>query len=247
MERPLSRAGAAPIGWDEIFQPHRSALDNEVPFLGVANLLAGQAATVLDVGCGRGGQVDNLTGRPMHDLRGPGRTVIGIDVDPAGTDNPIIDEFRLIEASGRWPVGDGEVDLAVSDYVLEHVGDPVQFVGELTRVLRPGGAFVARTVSRNSILSMAARAVPNHRHADVLKRIQPGRQARDVFPTEYRMNTKKALRALFEADYDWSLCHYSGLQHYLWPWPALARTAIAVEPRLPRGVHTTMVLYARKR
>lgn len=238
---------AEPLGWDEIFQPHLHAFDSLIPFLGVANLLAGQARTVVEVGCGRGGQVDERVGRAPQDLRGAGRTVVGIDVDPAGEQNPIVDEFRLIDASGRWPLPDGWADLAVSDYVLEHVADPPAFVAELTRVLRPGGALVARTISRHSILSIAARAVPNAQHPRVLARLQPGRQARDVFPTEYRMNTERALHELLDTDFEWCVRHLGGLRHYVGPWPRLARAVDAIEPRLPRTMAMTLLVYARKR
>jgi SAM-dependent methyltransferase len=235
-----------PVGWDEIFDQSTAGFDSIVPFLGVAQALAVDAQVVLEVGCGRGGAVDTSRGRPFQDLRGTGRRVVGIDVDPAAAANPVVDEFRLIEPSGRWPVADSEVDLAVSDWVLEHVEDPGRFVRELHRVLRPGGAFVARSVSRYSPLSMASRAVPNSRHAKVLSLLQPGRAERDVFPTRYRMNTRRDLARLLDVDFDWALAHRSGLNHYLHPWPRLARAVAAVEPRLPAALRTTIVVYARK-
>jgi SAM-dependent methyltransferase len=239
--------GSSPLGWSEIFGEPNAGFDSLVPFLGVAQMLASQAEVVVEVGCGRGAVVENTPGRAIQDLRGTGRRVIGIDVDPAGVENPAVDEFRLIDESGRWPLSDGEADLAVSDWVLEHVEDPLLFVSELTRVLRPGGALVARTVSRHSPLSIASRSVPNTRHAGVLARLQPGREARDVFPTMYRMNTRRDLAALLDADFDWTVAHRSGLNHYLHPWPRVARFVAAAEPRLPRSVRTTLVVYARKR
>lgn len=236
-----------PLGWDEIFDPSKAGFDSIVPFLGVAQMLANEAETVVEVGCGRGAQVDGATARAFQDLRGPGRRVVGIDVDPVGRENPVVDEFRLIDKSGRWPLADGEADLGVSDFVLEHVADPAAFVTELTRVLRPGGVLVARTVSRYSPLSLAARAVPNDKHATVLSRLQPRRHERDVFPTQYRMNSERALHRLFDADYDWSVAHRSGLDQYLLRWPRLARAVAATEPRLPSAMRTALVLYARKR
>ena len=236
-----------PLGWDEVFDPAKAGYDSIVPFLGVAQVLANEASVVLEVGCGRGGQVDGGPERPIQDLRGPDRKVIGIDIDPVGVENPIIDEFRLIKDDLLWPVDDGSVDLAVSDFTLEHVADPVAFVAELTRVLRPGGALVARTVSRYSPLSLAARSVPNDNHAGVLSRLQPNRQARDVFPTTYLMNSEKALAALFDRDYDWSVAHRGGLDQYLPRWPRLAKMAAALEPRLPKATQTALIVYARKR
>jgi SAM-dependent methyltransferase len=224
----------APLGWNEVFSPAASGFDSLVPFLATAHLLADEAKVVVEVGCGRGATVDPGRGRPFQDLRGPGRRVIGIDVDPA------------VEQD-RWPLTAGEADLAISDWTLEHVENPQAFVAELTRVLRPGGAFVARTVSRHSLLSLASRSVPNAKHAGVLSKVQPGREARDVFPTMYRMNTRKDLAALLDPDFDWTVAHRGGLHHYAHPWPRLARAIAAVEPRLPQAMRTTLVIYARKR
>lgn len=236
-----------PLGWSEMFQQSKAGFDSIVPFLGVAQALAAEAEVVVEVGCGRGGAVDRDAPRPFQDLRGAGRTVIGIDIDPVGHQNPVVDEFRLIEESGRWPLEDGSVDLAVSDFVLEHIAQPQTFVAELTRTLRPGGVLVARTVSRNSPMSIVARTVPNAKHARVLRRLQPTREARDVFPTQYRMNTRRDLAGLFDADYEWAVSHRGGLDQYLLRWPALAKAATVLEPRLPDGLRTALVVFARKR
>lgn len=153
------------LGWDEMFDSAKSGWDSIVPYLGVAHALASEATLVVDVGCGRGGMAENASGRVFHDLRGSGRQVIGIDVEPVGGQNPLLDEFRLIDERGRWPLDDASIDLAVSDFVLEHVQDGPGFTAELARTLRPGGVFVARTISRCSPLSAAARAVPNEKHS----------------------------------------------------------------------------------
>jgi SAM-dependent methyltransferase len=235
------------LGWDEMFDDRKSGWDSIVSFLGVAHALAAEASTVVDVGCGRGAASDDPRGRVFHDLRGPGRQVIGIDVDPVGAQNPLIDEFRTIGADGRWPLADASVDLAVCDFVLEHVDDGRAFVAELARTLRPGGAFVARTISRYSPLSAAARAVPNGRHSRWLHVLQPRRMERDVFPTRYRMNTERDLRRYFDADFDWMVRHRVGLEQYFLRWPRVARIIMAVEPRLPKATQMTLVLYARRR
>src|SRR5215213_4558977 len=68
---------------------------------------------------------------------------------------------------------------------------------EVLRVLKPGGWFAARTPNKWGMIGLGARAVPNRLHTRFLHRLQPGRQAEDVFPVEYHMNTRRRLRALF--------------------------------------------------
>ena len=138
------------MGLGEMFDDRILGLDSAHVFMVSAQAVAARARVVVEVGCGRGVLVDtDRPGGAWQDLRGEGRTVIGIDIDAVGEDNPVIDEFRLIGADGRWPLDDGSVDLAVSDFVLEHVTDPEGFASELSRVLRPGGVFIARTISRS--------------------------------------------------------------------------------------------------
>jgi len=244
-------AGAPePLGWGEVFNPAQAATgDSILPFLGLGQALAARASVIAEVGCGRGSEAygERADGfAPIQDLRGPGRRVIGLDVDPVGAQNPMIDEFRRIE-NDAWPLADASVDLAVSDWVLEHVQDPQAFVAELARTLRPGGAFVARTVSRFSPLSMAARAVPNSEHTRVLSVLQPRRQARDVFPTAYRMNSERSLAALFAGRFDHVVVHRADLGQYFLRWPRTSRAISAVEPHLPKALRSTLVVYARKR
>jgi|GEM_PF-3188102 len=241
----MSTSHERPVGWSPIFET-ASGDDSAAMFCSIIHALLPQTQVVVDVGCGRGGAVQTLDGSDPLDFRGEGRRVIGIDVDPVGTDNPVIDEFRLIDGD-RWPLDDASVDLVISDWTLEHVDAPEAFVAELTRVLRPGGAIVARTVNRNSVPALGARIVPNRHHAKVVGKLQPGRQERDVFPTVYRMNNRKALAALLDGAYDWSITSHGGLQHYLGPWPRTAKVAQVVEARLPKANRLTLLLCARKR
>lgn len=237
-----------PLGWSELFDDRILSTDSAHVFYITTQALAADCTVIAEVGCGRGVLVDlDQDQKPWQDLRGEGRTVIGIDIDPIGAENPVIDEFRLIGEDLKWPLDDASVDLAVSDFVLEHVTDPQAFVAELTRTLRPGGILVARTVSRHSLLSLAARLVPNRSHSKVLDTFQPGRQAQDVFRTAYLMNTRKQLADLFDRDFEWAAASRTGLDRYLMPWPKVAGAAVAVERRLPRTLQSGLVVCARRR
>jgi SAM-dependent methyltransferase len=236
------------IGSTRLFRNRRAHDDCSITYLTLAQTLAAQASTVVEVGCGRGAAMDDPAGGPaLQDLRGAGRTVIGIDIEPVAAENPMIDEFRQVPADGSWPLETGAVDLVASDWTLEHVTDPGLFVSELTRVLRPGGAFVARTVSRWSALAIAARLVPNKSHARVIDKLQPDRSECDVFPTVYRMNTRRALRSLLDPGFDWMTIAKPGLENYFDPWPRLGRFVAFVERRLPRSAQMVLIVTARRR
>jgi SAM-dependent methyltransferase len=236
-----------PLGSHRIFADHHRSVDSVVTLFALAQYLATDAHVVVDVGCGRGAMIDPDIGeRRLHDLRRPDRRVIGIDVDPVAAENPVIDEFRAIGEDGRWPLDDNSVDLALCDWVLEHIQSPADFVSELHRVLRPGGAFVARTISRGSPLSLGARLIPNRHHAKVLAKLQPRRSEKDVFPTVYRMNTPHDLGAVFDADFDWAVSAHPGMHEYA-SRPALKGVVRVVEPRIPRHNQLVLIVTARKR
>ncbi|MGN6607726.1 MAG: class I SAM-dependent methyltransferase [Jatrophihabitans sp.] len=238
-----------PLGSSRLFRDHRLGVDSAVTLFLMVQALATDASVLVDVGCGRGAMVDPPAAsgeRSIQDLRAPGRRVIGIDIDRAGFENPVVDEFRMIEG-GRWPLDDESVDLAYCDWVLEHVADPTAFVDELHRVLRPGGAFVARTVSKRSPLSLGARLVPNERHSAVVGQLQPGREEVDVFPTVYAMNTVPDLRAVLEPRFEWAASFHPGLSEYVRRFPRTAEAVAAIEARLPRRLQMVLIVSARKR
>lgn len=172
--------------------------DSHVVFYTRVHSLLSPDSIVLDIGCGRGRAVDDPipVRRQLRTLKGKCRHVIGIDVDPAASANPTIDEFRAIESeAGHWPVDDESVDVAVSISVLEHVRDPERFFTECRRVIKPGGFLCLRTTNVLSYSGVAACLVPNRYHAAVIRRVQAHpRGEEDVFPTVYRCNTVFKLR-----------------------------------------------------
>jgi SAM-dependent methyltransferase len=59
----------------------------------------------------------------------------------------------IVEATAEdMPFPDGSFDLAWSESVLEHVEAPERVIGELARVLRPGGVAVVTTTNRLRVL-----------------------------------------------------------------------------------------------
>jgi SAM-dependent methyltransferase len=124
----------------------------------LASLQPGE--TVLDLGSGAGFDAFLASTRV-----GPEGRVIGVDMTPEmiarardnaeklGYDNV---EFRLGEIESM-PVADAEVDLVISNCVLNLVPDKARAFAEIARVLKPGGRLVVSDIVRVGELPAAMR------------------------------------------------------------------------------------------
>jgi SAM-dependent methyltransferase len=144
--------------------------------------------TVLDVGCGKGRL------NPFPWKRHPEIRVVGIDPDPEAAVNEWVREFHPMRPGEPWPVPDESIDLAICRYVVEHVEDPDAFLADVRRVLRPGGRFLFLTPSRYHPVMLVSSLLPHGLHQAILGRTKRS-AGNDVFPTFYRMNSKRDLRA----------------------------------------------------
>lgn len=90
-------------------------------------LLPTLGGNVLDVGCGR---------KPYQSWFGPVRNYVGIDIYPSeGVD-------IVIAPEQAYPFRDNSFDVAICTQVLQSVSNPSHILGEIKRVLRPGGIVV---------------------------------------------------------------------------------------------------------
>jgi SAM-dependent methyltransferase len=225
-------------------------LDGAITFYARVRELLPSDGVALDIGCGRGTQDDDPVSvrRELRILRGHCATVIGIDVDPVGAENRFIDEFRMIEDGRSWPVQDASVDLALADFVIEHVPDPGSFFDEAARVLKPGGHICIRTINARSYLGVAARVVPPRLHTATLRRAQPDRKSQDVFPTVYRCNTRALLaRALDEHGFDAAVYTSEDEPSYLTFSPLAYRLGLMHRRLAPRAFLIGLVAFGRRR
>lgn len=224
-------------------------LDGTVTFYAQIRSLIQPEHTLLDIGCGRGhySEDENPFRKKMRIFKGDVKRVIGIDVGPAGKDNPHLDEFHMID-SDRWAVDDASVDIAISDYVLEHIEHPDQFFSEVQRVLKPGGYFFARTAHSWGYVSLIARMIPNRVHANVVSGAQDSRKEEDVFPTFYRCNTcSKLSKLLDQSGLDGVVITNSSEPSYL-GFSSIAYWLGVLHQKLsPRFLHVGLIAMARKR
>ncbi len=142
-----------------------------------------ESSSVLDVGAGTGEYRD-------YQLRGRCKEIVGVDIDPRVMKNPLLDRGEVADVR-RLPFSDNTFDLAFSIYVLEHLEDPLSFVKEIYRVLKPGGHFLALTPNLFHYVSIIAWLTPTSFHRWHNKIRDWGHV--DNFPTFYRLNTRRKL------------------------------------------------------
>ncbi|MGQ0845819.1 MAG: methyltransferase domain-containing protein [Sporichthyaceae bacterium] len=176
-----------------------SHVNTTIEFYTRVNALLPADAVMVDLGAGRGQFLEdtNEFRRSLRSFKGRVSRLIGLDVDEAVLSNAAMDEAHVTVPGQRYPVATGSVDVIVSDWTLEHVADPSHTAAEISRIMRPGGWFCARTPNRWGYIGIAARIVPNKLHDHVLRHAQPRKQARDTFPTQYALNSERQLRQHF--------------------------------------------------
>ncbi len=87
--------------------------------------------------------------------------------------------------------------LATLRMVAEHVEAPHELIEQLESLVSTGGHVVVLTPNRWSPNSLLASWIPNKYHPLIVSNIE-GRHQEDVFPTQYKMNTRKDLQMVFE-------------------------------------------------
>ena len=93
-------------------------------------LLAGLSGEVLDVGCGH---------KPYRSFV-PADRYVGLDIDSPVT--RALGVADVLYDGRRFPLPDASFDGVLCSQVFEHVFNPEEFLGEICRVLRPGGRLV---------------------------------------------------------------------------------------------------------
>jgi SAM-dependent methyltransferase len=133
---------------------------------------------------------------PLRSLKGEVAEVIGADVDSEVFENTALDRAVLIE-DGWIDLAPASIDLAYSDYVLEHVEGPQEFLAEVFRVLKPGGSFLFRTPNIGHYVSLISLLTPHSLHKIISNPVRGlSKNAHDPWPTVYRMNSRSKLRRL---------------------------------------------------
>jgi 2-polyprenyl-3-methyl-5-hydroxy-6-metoxy-1,4-benzoquinol methylase len=195
---------------------------------------------LLDLGCGRGGLVEQLQHQRNH--------IVGLDPDIlslrehrlAADKDPLL---RVAARTERLPFRERSFDIVFASWVLEHLSDPSGCFQQIKQALKPGGVFLFITPNRRHPL------VNLNRLFGRLAGIQGslvgklyGREQTDTFPAYYRANTPAELERLAEAA-GMRLTHLETVVDptYISLRPGMYRFATGFESRLDSSRHIHLV------
>ena len=108
--------------------------------------MVGEGSDILEIGCGNGNQMEALA--PHNKRR------VGIDISDCVLDRqsamPENVELMIADASDLSAFADDSFDVAFSKQLIEHIhpDDVGRHLGEIVRVLRPGGRYILETPNR---------------------------------------------------------------------------------------------------
>ena len=217
-----------------------------------AAMLRQDAKKVMDFGAGRGVTFHNkdftnasLFKVELMDLRTSGAEVWACDISEAVSEHAASHHQVQISIDGKLPFEDCFFDIIVSDVTFEHVTNPEMVAAELKRVLKPGGYICARTPNKYGYPAIVARMVPNRSHVAALQKISPERNAVDIFPTAFKMNTISGVRKLFSGC-EIGFYRASSEPSYHFNNALIYRFFLLVHRLLPGFLSTSLVIFIKK-
>lgn len=224
-----------------------SDIDGTVSFYLRVRSYLGPQSRVLDLGAGRAAWYEDdpvPARRWVQDLRPDVAELVAADIDEAVLQNHSATRCVLLD-SPRLPFSDGEFDVVISDFVLEHIKDPTAFAAEVDRVLRPGGVFCARTPHRLHYVALMARLAPRRLHGGLLSVSQPERKPKDVFAAFYKMNDRRTLSRLFPG-WDLRIIQFRGDPAYFFGSKTAFGILSVVHAIAPWPIVGTLMIFACK-
>jgi ubiquinone/menaquinone biosynthesis C-methylase UbiE len=150
--------------------------------------------TWLDLGCGR--QVFGAWMRSeQQEMLSKVRFAVGVDIDlqalkaHSGFDARVYADLRAI------PLKDRTFDVITANMVVEHLAEPEEVFREVYRLLRSDGIFVFHTSNAANPLIRTAAKLPQGLKNRIVYLFE-NRKANDVFPTHYKVNRPKEVKAV---------------------------------------------------
>ncbi|MCP4422344.1 MAG: class I SAM-dependent methyltransferase [Chloroflexi bacterium] len=144
---------------------------------------------VLDIGCGRGGLVEQLNHLPDQ--------MVGIDPDWLSLHQHRLTLPRVAAFSDDLPFAPNTFDVAFASWVLEHLARPFLTFQSVARILKPGGVFIFITPNGRHPLALLNRTLGKmgSLQGRLVAKLY-GRSPEDTFATYYRANNQADIHTL---------------------------------------------------
>ncbi len=181
-------------GWRVRMQRRFGYYSPQLVYETLVESLVSEETRWLDVGGGKSLFPNNHI--LAESLAGRCKRLVGVDPSDNIHENPYVHEQAQCRIEDYMPAE--PFNLATLRMVAEHMAQPKAVVGALGRMLSPGGFVVVYTPNKWSVASIAARMIPNAWHHRLTHWLWNTREE-DVFPTVYRLNTRRDLTAPFAA------------------------------------------------
>ena len=184
-------SGESPISWQHIYvqrfyRAREGWSDGTEEFHALCAQVVPAGGRILEVGAGP----SNATSRYLASLG----ELHGLDPSHEIEANTALKTASVL-IDDRFPFPDRSFDVCVSNYVAEHIPDPIRHLSEASRILKPGGAYVFRTPNRFHYVSLLAAATPHWFHELVANRLRNlAAEAHEPYPVLYRMNSTRDIR-----------------------------------------------------
>jgi SAM-dependent methyltransferase len=228
-----------------------TSVDGTVEFYSRVNSLVDTSMSVLDFGAGRAAWYEDDCcnyRKTLRYIKGKVKNVVGCDVDDAIYENRSVDEKVVIKVGDPLPFEDESFNLIIADYTFEHIANPKDVANEFGRILKSGGWICARTPNKYSYISLATRLINNRYHKNILKYAQPGRKAVDVFPTVFKLNTKKDLDRHFpEEQFHNYTYHYEAEPSYYFGNKYLFLMMTTLNELVPSALSSSLFVFLKKK
>lgn len=228
-----------------------TSIDGTIEFYGRINSLIDKSMTVLDFGAGRAAWKEDdpcLYRKQLRNMQGKVKHIVGCDVDEAIFMNDSVDEKIKINMGESLPFDDNVFDLIISDYTFEHIANPEEVANEFYRILKPGGWVCARTPNKYSYVSLFTRLIKNSLHAKILMYAQPERKEIDVFPTTFKLNSKRSITKHFvEQRFDGFIYRYEAEPSYYFDNKMIFLVMAVVNKYLPSIFKSSLFVFLRRK
>ncbi len=149
----------------------------------------------LDIGCGESLFADWIRNSIEAQRQLIARCEVAHGCDPVDDRPHKAGLQKYVGDCSSLPYADGFFNLVTANMVVEHVVDPLSFAKEVHRVLAVGGKFIFHTPNLFYPPILIASMLPA-KVVRLVAHILDGRPDEDIFPTYYRMNTRKAISSL---------------------------------------------------